>query len=109
MPAVEKLAVVDKRLEFPNVTVPGPLTILHVVVIAPGGFGSPSSVAVPLNAALLGNVIVWSTPAFTAGAWFGVGVGVGVGVAVGVGVGVGLAVTTSVAACKVTLLHALNV
>jgi hypothetical protein len=95
--------------EFPNVTVPGPLTILHVVVNAPGGFGSPSSVAVPFSAAVFGRVIVWSVPALTVGAWFGVGVGVGVGVAVGVGVGVGLAATTSVAPCRVTLLQALNV
>ena len=50
-----------------NVTVPGPVILLQEYVNAPGGFGSPSSVAEPLKLAPLGRVIVWSGPAFTTG------------------------------------------
>jgi hypothetical protein len=58
VPATEKLADVLKAFAFPNVTVPGPLTLLHVVVSVAGGAGSPSSVAVPLSDALAGSVMV---------------------------------------------------
>ena len=45
-PNVEKLAVVLKAFALANVTVPGPLTFVHVVVnTLPAG--KPSSVAVP--------------------------------------------------------------
>ncbi len=71
MPSAEKLAVVSTALASPKVTVPGPLTWLQVVVTAPGGSGSPSSVTVPSRAALSGKVIVWSDPAFTLGVWLG--------------------------------------
>jgi hypothetical protein len=67
-PAAEKETVVLTELALPNVTVPGPLTILQVVVTAPGGFGNPSSLTVPLKLAFDGKVIVWSAPAFTTGA-----------------------------------------
>ena len=52
---------------FPNVTVPGPVTWLQVVVKLPGGFGSPSSEADPDKFPELGSVMVWSDPAFTLG------------------------------------------
>ena len=56
-------------LTLANVTVPGPFTLAHVKVRAPGGFGSPSSLADPAKAAL--NVgTVWSGPALTTGALF---------------------------------------
>ena len=41
-----------------NVTVPGPEVFDHVFVVAPGGFGRPSSVTVPLSVAEFGSVIV---------------------------------------------------
>ena len=69
-PGAEKLAVVSTAVALAKVTVPGPLTWLHVVLIAPGGLGSPSSVTVPSRVADAGRVIVWSAPAFTEGAWF---------------------------------------
>ena len=46
-PAAENVAVVTGLLALPNVTVPGPLSLLHVRVSVPGGFGNPSSVALP--------------------------------------------------------------
>ena len=61
------MAVVLAAFGLANVTVPGPLTFVHVKVNAPGGFGSPSSVAEPLKLAPLGRVIVWSGPAFATG------------------------------------------
>src|SRR5437763_9294012 len=54
VPAVENVAVVTLALAFANVTVPGPLTFVQVVVTTPGGFGSPSSVTVPFRLALAG-------------------------------------------------------
>ena len=51
-------------------TVPGPLTLLHVFVRVAGGLGRPSSVAVPESEAVAGSVIVWSVPAFTTGTVF---------------------------------------
>ena len=56
VPAVVKLAVVLKALTLPNVTAPGPLDIDQGVVSVPEG--KPSSVAVPLNVAVDGSVIV---------------------------------------------------
>ena len=65
-PAWLNVAVVARLAAFANVTVPGPLTLLHVVVnVLPAG--NPSSLAVPLSDALAGNVIVWFAPAFTVG------------------------------------------
>ena len=63
VPAAEKPAVVLLAPAFPNVTVPGPLTLLHVVVTAAGGFGRPSSLAVPEMFAKDGKVMFWSKPA----------------------------------------------
>ena len=56
VPAVVKVAVVFKALTLPNDTAAGPLDIDHVVVSEPEG--KPSSVAVPLNVADDGSVIV---------------------------------------------------
>ena len=50
-----------------NVTVPGPLTLLHAVVS--DAAGNPSSVAVPdSDVTLVGSVIAWFAPASTTGA-----------------------------------------
>ena len=68
MPGVEKVAVVSTRLASPNMTVPGPLTLLHTVVTTLGGFGRPSSVTVPSKTAVSGWVIILSNPAYTLGA-----------------------------------------
>jgi hypothetical protein len=52
-----------------NVTFPGPLNLLHVLVtVAP--VGNPSSVTEPLSDAPVGNVIVAAVPALTVGATF---------------------------------------
>ncbi len=57
VPPAENPAVVDSALAFPNVTVPGPLILLHVVVNV--ALGNPSSLAAPAKATeLVGNVIV---------------------------------------------------
>ena len=57
MPSAEKVAVVASRLALPNVTVPGPLTVLQFVVSV--ALGSPSSVAVPVSeTSLSGGAIV---------------------------------------------------
>ena len=66
-------AGVPAALAFWNVTVPGPLPLLQVVVTAPGGLGSPSSVTVPSSVAPAGSVMVWSSPASTTGAVLGGG------------------------------------
>jgi len=58
MPGPRKVAVVVGEVGSANVTPPGPLIAVHPMVNAPGGFGSPSSVADPLNVALAGKVIV---------------------------------------------------
>ena len=39
VPKSENVAVVSTAFALPNVTVPGPLTLVHVVVNAPGGLG----------------------------------------------------------------------
>src|SRR5687768_2363437 len=54
-PAAEKLAAVSTAAALPNVTVPGPVILLQAVVIAEP-VGRPSSVTVPLRAAVLGSV-----------------------------------------------------
>ena len=57
MPWTENVAVVESAPALPNVTVPGPLTLLHVVVRPRPG--RPSSVAVPVSeTSLSGSVIV---------------------------------------------------
>ncbi len=56
--------------ESANETFPGPLTLLHTVVTAPGGFGSPSSPTVPSSAAVAGSVMDRFGPASTVGATF---------------------------------------
>src|SRR5437867_9072447 len=67
VPLAENVAVVSTKLALPNVTVPGPLTFVHVVVGV--AFGNPSSVTVPSRLAMfVGNVMVWSGPAFAVGA-----------------------------------------
>src|SRR5205814_693167 len=66
-PPAEKAAPVLAAAGSTNVTVPGPLTLVHEYVNAPGGFGSPSSVAEPLKVAALGRVIVRLGPAFATG------------------------------------------
>src|ERR671914_2077528 len=67
MPLAEKLAVVASAVGALNVTVPGPLTLLQLRVSALGGFGSPSSEALPVSCTLFGSVIVRSAPALTVG------------------------------------------
>ncbi len=57
----------------PNVTFPGPLTLLHTVVTVPGGFGSPSSPTVPSSDAVAGSVMDRLGPASTDGGAFGTG------------------------------------
>src|SRR4051812_48573399 len=69
VPADEKLAVVASEAVLPNVTVPGPLNLLHCVVRMAGGFGSPSSLAVAFKFAFAGNVMVWLVPALAIGGW----------------------------------------
>jgi len=68
VPGTANVAVVAGAEASANVTASGPLTVLHVYVNAPGGFGRPSSVAEPLKLALFGSVIVRSGPALTTGA-----------------------------------------
>jgi hypothetical protein len=67
-PATVNVAVVVSAAGVPNVTVPGPLTLVQAFVTDAGGLGNPSSVTVPTKLAVAGSVIVWSTPAFTVGA-----------------------------------------
>jgi len=67
VPYVENVTWVLAVLGLVNVTVPGPLTFVHEVVSVL--FGSPSSVTLPSRVTVLvGNTIVWSGPASTAGA-----------------------------------------
>src|SRR3989338_4703186 len=71
VPDDEKVAVVVSEVASANVTVPAPLCLLHVVVVA-GGSGRPSSVALPCKVTwLAGSVIVWFAPAFTTGGLLG--------------------------------------
>ena len=51
-----KVAVVSRAEAFANVTVPGPLTRLHVVVTGPG---KPSSVTMPWRFAEPVTRMVW--------------------------------------------------
>mgnify|MGYP007033726128 CR=1 FL=1 len=50
-----------------NVTVPGPLLLVHALVTAAPA-GKPSSLTEPASAAPAGNVIVCAPPALTIGA-----------------------------------------
>src|SRR5450631_3902256 len=62
-PAAEKVAVVASTFAFPNVTVPGPLTLAHSTLAM-----VPSlSVAEPESDAVAGSVMVWFVPALTTG------------------------------------------
>lgn len=70
VPAAPKLAVVDTLVGLANVTVPGPEALVHMKPTATGGFGSPSSFAVPFSVAVAGSVMLWSVPALTVGAPF---------------------------------------
>jgi hypothetical protein len=57
VPAIENDAVVLRDVAFPNVTVPGPPTVLQdLVSVLP--VGNPSSVAEPARVAVAGNVMV---------------------------------------------------
>jgi hypothetical protein len=49
--------------------------MLQVVVKIDGGFGRPSSLAVPMSVADAGNAIAVSGPALTTGAWLTIGAG----------------------------------
>jgi hypothetical protein len=69
VPPSEKATAVLAAFELTNVTVPGPFTLVQVYVNAPGGLGSPSSVADPFKVALSVGT-VWSGPALTTGALF---------------------------------------
>src|SRR5215204_1619224 len=69
VPSIPNCAVVTAEAAFANVTVPGPETLVHVVVsVLPKG--QPSSVAVPFKVAAAGRRTVWSGPALTTGGWF---------------------------------------
>src|SRR5262245_14906049 len=68
-PALAKLAVVTAAFGSPNVTVSGPLTLVQIMVNVLDG--RPSSRNEPFSVAVLGQVIVWSGPASTSGAWLG--------------------------------------
>jgi hypothetical protein len=57
VPGELKLTAVLSEFAFPKLTVPGPLTLLQVVVSVAGGLGRPSSVALPAKEAEFGNVI----------------------------------------------------
>ena len=52
VPALSTWIVVSRAPGSSNSTVPGPLTLLHVVVSCAGGAGSPSSSTVPCNGAV---------------------------------------------------------
>ena len=51
MPVAEKVAGVASWFGYANVTVPGPLSMDHVIVKVP--FGSPSSLTVPVEVSAL--------------------------------------------------------
>src|SRR6266550_4115724 len=69
VPASLNAALVTVIVGLANVTVPGPLTLLQVLLsVLPEG--RPSSLTVPLRLAWAGRVIVWSGPALEVGAWF---------------------------------------
>ena len=64
------VAVVTGQVSSANVTVPGPLTFDHRLVVVAGGSGRPSSVTEPWSDAAAGSVIVWLGPAETTGGVF---------------------------------------
>ena len=66
MPACENDAVVSTADGLPNETVPGPLTVVQVVVTAPVR-GRPSSVTVPSRLAEAGRTSEASGPAHDRG------------------------------------------
>ncbi len=69
VPAAVNVAVAFRALTPTKTTDPGPVTLLQLADnVLP--LGSPSSLAVPTRLAADGIVIVWSSPAFTKGAWF---------------------------------------
>ena len=68
VPEVENVAVVFREEELAKTMVPGPDTLLHVVVKAEP-VGSPSSEAKPDILAPAGKVTVWALPAETTGVW----------------------------------------
>src|ERR1051325_1699592 len=68
-PAVSNVAVVCGAFAFANVTVPGPLTLLHVVTSVPEG--SPSSTADAARSTGTDGSATRSGPASTAGGRFG--------------------------------------
>ena len=74
VPAAENDAVVTAADALPKLTVPGPEIFVHSKVSAPGGFGKPSSVAVPCSEAWAGSVMVRAGPALTTGAWLTISV-----------------------------------
>jgi hypothetical protein len=65
---VLNVAAVDAWFGLSNVTVPGPLAIVQVIVKV--FEGSPSSLTVPFRIAEPGSSIVCAVPALTAGGWF---------------------------------------
>ena len=65
---VRMSAVVVGEVASPKVTTPGPL-ILVQAALRVGGIGRPSSVTDPFSSAWAGNVMLWSGPALTRGAW----------------------------------------
>ena len=65
--ACVKLAEVLALLALANVTLPGPLCWLQVVIKEAGGLGRPSSLATPDRVAAAGSVTAWSGPALTTG------------------------------------------
>src|SRR5207237_2987404 len=69
VPAVPNVAVVTVSFACANVTVPGPLTLLQVVVGSPPGW--PSSVTTPASEAGAGVDTTSSEPAFTTGGRLG--------------------------------------
>src|SRR2546422_3546600 len=73
VPVLENVAVVAHSFGCAKLTVPGPLTLLHVAMGSPPG--SPSSLAVPKSDACAGSVMVWSGPALTTGARLTTGAG----------------------------------
>src|SRR2546425_290548 len=56
VPATENVAVLLRAAGFPNVTVPGPLVLLHIVVT--GAPPRPSSTADPISSAEAGSVTI---------------------------------------------------
>src|SRR3954449_8829132 len=74
MPGAEKVALVAATVSLSNVTLPGPETLDHLTVKAPGGTGRPSSDALPLRKNwVTGFTMSPSGPAETTGAMLSAG------------------------------------